>query len=75
MLEHDNVRKRMYICMRDCVTLLYSIKLTEHYKPAMMENIKIILKNILKTKPKQNKKKTPQSLQETFGLSPLMFIS
>ena len=34
--------KRMYICMCDWVTLLYSRKLTEHYKPAIMEKIKII---------------------------------
>ena len=31
-MEHDNVRKRMYICMCDWVTLLYSRKLTENYK-------------------------------------------
>jgi len=41
MME-DNVRKRMYICMCDWVTLLYSRKLTEHYILAMMEKIKII---------------------------------
>jgi len=40
----DNVRKRMYICMYDWVTLLYSRKLTEHCKPAIMEKIKIIKK-------------------------------
>ena len=40
----DNVRKRMYICMCDWVTLLYSRKLTEHCKPAIMEKIKIIMK-------------------------------
>ena len=44
MMEHDNVRKRMYICMCDWVTLLHSRKLTEHCKPAMMEKIKIIKK-------------------------------
>ena len=38
----DNVRKRMYICMCDGVTLLCSRKLTEHYKPTIMEKIKII---------------------------------
>ena len=27
MMEHDNVRKRMYICICDWVTLLYSRKL------------------------------------------------
>ena len=40
----DNARKRMYICMCDWVTLLFSRKLTEHCKPATMEKIKIIKK-------------------------------
>ena len=44
MMEHDNVRKRMYTCMSDWVTLLYSRKLTEHCKPAIMEKIKTIIK-------------------------------
>ena len=44
-MEHDNVSKRMYICMYDWVTLLYSRKLAEHCKPAMLEKIKIILKS------------------------------
>ena len=39
-----NVRKRMYICMCDWVTLLYSRKLTEYCKPVIMEEIKIITK-------------------------------
>jgi len=39
MME-DNVRKRMYICMWDWVTLLYSRKLTEHRKPSIMEKNK-----------------------------------
>ena len=34
----------MYTCVCDWVTLLYSRKLTEHYKPAIMEKIKIIIK-------------------------------
>ena len=34
----------MYRCMCDWVMLLYSRKLTEHCKPAMMEKIKIIKK-------------------------------
>ena len=38
------MRKRMYTCMCDWVTLLYSRKLTEHCKPAIMEKIKIIIK-------------------------------
>ena len=37
----DNVRKRMYACIG--VTLLYSRKLTEHCKPAILEKIKIII--------------------------------
>ena len=43
-MEHDNVRKKMYTCMCDWVTLLYSRKLTEHCKPAIMvyKKIKII---------------------------------
>ena len=36
--------KNMYVCMCDWVTLLYSRKLTEHCKPAIMEKIKIIIK-------------------------------
>ena len=40
----NNVRKRMYTCMYDWVTLLYSRKLIEHCKPAIMEKIKIIMK-------------------------------
>ena len=36
--------KRMYVCLCDWVTLLYSRKLTEHCKPAIMEKIKIIKK-------------------------------
>ena len=38
------MRKRMYMCMCDRVTLLYSRKLTEHCKPITMEKIKLILK-------------------------------
>ena len=45
------MRKRMYMCMCDWVTLLYSRKLTEHCKPATKEKIKInkISKKRLKT--------------------------
>ena len=43
-MVEDNVRKRMYMCTRDWVTLLYRRKLTEHGKPAVMEKIKIIKK-------------------------------
>ena len=48
MMEHDNVRKRMYTCVYNWVTLLYSRKLTEHCKPAIREKIKIIIKKIAK---------------------------
>ena len=34
----------MYIYICDWVTLLYSRKLTEHFKPSIMEKIKIIFK-------------------------------
>ena len=44
--------------MCDWVTLLYSRKLTEHYKPAMMEKIKII-----KKKKKRKEKAVPLELQ------------
>ena len=44
MMEHDNMRKRMYACMCDWVTLLYSRKMTEHCKQAIMKKIKIIKK-------------------------------
>ena len=40
----DNVSKGICVYMCDWVTLLYSRKLTEHCKPAMMEKIKIIQK-------------------------------
>ena len=46
MMEHDNVRKRMYTCLCDWVTLLYSRKLTEQCKAATMEKIKSIIKKI-----------------------------
>ena len=40
----DNVKKRMniYVCVCDLVILLYSRKLTEHYKTTLMVKIKII---------------------------------
>ena len=52
MMEHDNVRKRMYIRMCDWITLIYSRKLTEHYKLARMQKTKIIIlkKKIMVTK-------------------------
>ena len=40
----DNVRKRMYVCVCDWVTLLYSRKWTEHCKQTIMEKIKILKK-------------------------------
>ena len=43
-MEHDNGgKKRMYTCMCNRVTLLYSRKLTEHCKLPIMENIKIVI--------------------------------
>ena len=36
MMECDNVRKKNYTCMYNWVTMLYSRKLTAHYKPAIM---------------------------------------
>ena len=42
----DNVRKRMYTCMYDWVTLLYSRKLIEPSRPTIMEKINIIEKMI-----------------------------
>ena len=38
MME-DNMIKRMYICVCDWVTLLYSRNLTEYCKPTIMEEI------------------------------------
>ena len=51
MMEHNNVRKkRIYTCMCNWVTLLYSGKLTEYCKPAIMEkNHYKNKKNTLKT--------------------------
>ena len=46
MME-DDVIERMYICMHDWVTLLYSRKLTEDCEPTIMEKIKIILKSFI----------------------------
>ena len=42
----NNVRKIRYIHVCDWVTLLYSRKLMEHYKPTIMEEIKIIKKYV-----------------------------
>ena len=44
MMEHDNVRKGMYTCTCDWVTLLYHRKWTGHCKQAILEKIKIIIK-------------------------------
>jgi len=38
--EHDNVSQRMYTCMCNWVTMLYSRKLTEHSKQALMKKRK-----------------------------------
>ena len=37
MMEHDNVKKIIYKCMCNWVTMLYSTKLREHCKPAIMK--------------------------------------
>ena len=37
-------KERMYVCMVNWVALLYSRKMTEHCKPAIMEKTKIIKK-------------------------------
>ena len=39
-MDSDNVRKKMYTCMCNWVTMLYSRKLTEHSKLAIMEKNK-----------------------------------
>ena len=46
LMMEDNVRKRMYMCMCDWVTLLYGRKLTEHCKPTVMEKRKSIFKKL-----------------------------
>ena len=64
MMEHDNVRKRMYRCMCDWVTLLDSRKLTELCKPTIMEKIKIIFKKAKKLNLGARKKKiNPKELE------------
>ena len=44
--------------MCDRVTLLYSRKLTEHYKPAMTEKIKVTSKKKKKKKERKEKPRT-----------------
>ena len=44
--------QKMYMCICDWVTLLYSRKWTEHCKPVKMEKIKIIYKKKKKKKKK-----------------------
>ena len=53
MME-DNVRKRMYICMCDWVTLLYSRKLTEYCKLTIMEKIGVPIVAQWLTNPTRN---------------------
>ena len=43
----------MYTCICNWVTLLYSRELTEHYKPAIMEKIKITINVKIKKKEKE----------------------
>ena len=49
----------MYTCMYNGVTILYSRKLTEHSKPAIMEKIEIIIK--------KKKKKDSVAGQDSHG--------
>ena len=51
-------------CARAWVTLLYSRKLTEHCKPAIMEKIKVI-----KIKKKRKKHATLLSMRNTYSIS------
>ena len=37
MMEHDNVGKKIYTCLCNWFTVLYSKKLTEHCKPAIIK--------------------------------------
>jgi len=46
LMDLENGRRRIYICMCDWVTLLYGRKSTEYCKPTIMEKIKIIFKKI-----------------------------
>ena len=50
--------------MCDWVTLLYSRKLTEHCKPAIMEKIKIIINEMYKNKYIKNKKERKKEYYE-----------
>ena len=54
MMEHDNVRKKMYMCIYNWVTLLYSRKVTEHCRAAIMEKIKIIINKKFDNQKNQN---------------------
>ena len=53
-MEHDNVRKKMYMCIYNWVTLLYSRKVTEHCRAAIMEKIKIIINKKFDNQKNQN---------------------
>ena len=51
MMKHEMWEKSMYSCICNCVTMLYSRKLTLQCKPCIMKKIKIIIyKYILKKK-------------------------
>ena len=56
----------MYTCMCDWVTLLYSRKLTEYCKPAVMEKHKDHIKNINKYFLIQHPKKKKKERERLF---------
>ena len=60
MMEHDNVRKKMYTCMCNWVTMLYGRKLTEHCKPGIMGKNK---NHYIKKKEKKLKKENTRTAQ------------
>ena len=61
-IREHNVRKRMYMCMCDWITLLNSRKLTERCKPAKMEENKNHYRQI-----KMKSRTTIRPSNPTFG--------
>ena len=64
----------MSLCMCDRVTLLYSRKLTEHYKPAMTEKIKVTSKKKKKKERKKRKAKDTSLVPELGTETPALSI-
>ena len=62
----------IYTCMCNRVTTLYSRKLTEHYKPAIMEKLKII-KKIINSIKKRERENSPWVPGRYFFLSTQKF--